>query len=124
MATNASISRLRLGRLHPALAGDLQDQVDLVVAVADRHPLVVPQRRAEPAQDHPAQAVEVGDEDLLGRRPVDGGDALRISSRALLVNVRQRIDAGINPLRISRPVRSVSVLVFPDPGPASVRIRP
>src|SRR5688572_18994116 len=49
---------------------------------------------------------------------------VRISSRALFVNVRQRIDAGSNPFRMSRPVRSVRVFVFPEPGPARVRIRP
>src|SRR5215207_1228006 len=48
----------------------------------------------------------------------------RISSRALLVNVRHRIELGSKPFLISRPVRSVKVLVLPDPGPASVRIRP
>src|SRR5215213_5268350 len=48
----------------------------------------------------------------------------RISSRALLVKVRQRIEAGSKPFLISRPVRSVRVLVFPEPGPARVRMRP
>ena len=51
-------------------------------------------------------------------------EAYRISSRALFVNVRHRIDPGLYPLRINRPVRSVNVRVFPDPGPASVRILP
>ncbi len=47
-----------------------------------------------------------------------------ISSRALLVNVRHRMLWAGTPARISRPVRSVSVLVLPEPGPASVRMRP
>src|SRR2546430_14502115 len=56
--------------------------------------------------------------------PTEAASLSRISSRALLVNVRQRTFSGFTRALISRPVRSVSVRVFPDPGPASVRIRP
>ena len=48
----------------------------------------------------------------------------RISSRALLVNVRQRIDAGVDALA-DQPAGALGERrVLPDPGPASVRIRP
>ena len=48
----------------------------------------------------------------------------RISSAAFFVKVKARIRSGRTPWDISRAIRVVSTLVFPEPAPATMSIGP